>query len=424
MEFLQNHYKDGVIDLSNYKLTKFPMELLIFKELKVLNLSNNYIISIPSEIGQLTNLQQLWLSCNQLTSIPKEIVQLVNLQKLSLSSNQLTFFLPEIGQLRNLERLFLSNNKLTSISIELGQLRNLKILDLSSNQLTSFPKEIGQLVNLQQLWSFNNQLTSIPPELGQLVNLQELYLSDTQLTSIPPELGQLTNLQVLSLPDNQLTSIPPEIGQLINLREFYLWGNPIEYIPPPVQRMLNIQNEGQQVYQDNQSIHNSSIQKSFRESVNRLLSKKPELSLERTLEEIVSSELSDNCKSSLVEYSSRQDIHGELNITFGELLVVVWDRIRTHENKQDILPILSQEISDALCMCFTGRITRLVNSLSGFVPEVEIKISDNEQISNLVIITKDKIIPYDVDSHKSFLSKEMKERGYSQDIINEWVSYL
>ncbi len=355
MEFLQNHYKDGVMDLYNCKLTEFPMELLIFKEMKI-----------------------LYLSRNQLTSIPPEI----------------------------------------------GQLVNLKILNLSGNQLKSIPPEIGQLVNLQKLYLSDNQLISIPSEIGQLINLQVLVLSYNQLISIPTEIGQLVNLQHLYLQYNYITSIPPELGQLRNVQNLYLSDNPIDYLPPPVQRLLDRQNEGQQIYQDKQSIHNSGIQKSFRESVNRLLSKKPELSLERTLEEIVSSELSDNCKSSLVDYSSSKDIHGELNITFGELLVVVWDRIRIYENKQDILYILSQEMSDALCMCFTGRITRLVNTLSGFVPEVEIKISDNEQISNLVIITKDKIIPYDVDSHKSFLSKEMKERGYSQDIINEWVSYL
>ena len=248
--------------------------------------------------------------------------------------------------------------------------------------------------------------------------------SINKLTSIPLEIGQLKNLRELYLYRNQLTSIPPELGQLINLRYLELNFNPVDYLPPTVQRILDRQKQGQKIYQDNQSIHNSGIQQSFRKSVNRLLYKKPELSLEKTLEEIVSSELSDECKSSLVDYSSREYIHGELNITFGDLLIAVWDRIRKHKNKKNILPILSQEMSDALCMCFTGRITRLVNTLSGFVPDVSIHISDNEQISNLVIVTKDKIVPYNSDKHKSLLSKEMKERGYSQDIINEWMSYL
>ena len=400
-EFLQKHYKDGVMNLRSCKFTEFPMELLEFKDMKKLYLSDNQLTSIPKEIGQLTNLQVLYLSENKLTSIPKEIGQLVNLQK-----------------------LYLHSNKLTSIPRKIGQLVNLQYLELYNNKLTSIPLEIGQLVNLKELNLYYNQLTIIPVEIGQLINLQILSLSCNKLISILPEIGQLRNLERLFLSDNKLTSIPPEIGQLVNIQELWLFGNPINYLSPPIQRLLIRQKQGQKVYQDKQSIHNSSIQHSFRESVNRLLSKRPILSLEKTLEEIVSSELSDECKSSLMDYSSRGDIHGELNITFGDLLIAVWDRIRTHENKQDILSILSQEMSDALCMCFTGRITRLVNTLSGFVPEVEIKISDNEQISNLVIVTKDKIIPYNSDEHKALFQKEMEERGYSQEIINEWVSYL
>ena len=420
----KSHYKDEVMDLSHCKLTEFPIEILKFKEMKELNLSYNHLTTIPPEIGQLVNLQRLDLTFNKFTSIPPEIGHLVNLQVLYLSINQLTSIPPELRQLINLQNLALSFNNLTSIPPEIGKLVNLQKLSLSYNQLTSFPPELGHLINLRELYLFYNELTSIPSELGQLVNLQELDLSNNQLTSIPQELVKLVNLQVLDLSFNHLTSILPELGQLRNLQELDLHNNPIDYLPPPIQRLLNRQKEGQKIYQDNQSIHNSGIQKSFRESVNRLLSKQPDLSLEKTLEEIVSSELSDKCKSSLVDYSSREDIQGELNITFGELLIAVWDRIRGHENKQDIYKILSQEMSDALCMCFTGKITRLVNSLSGFVPEVEIKISDNEQISNLVIVTKDKIIPYNSDEHKSLFLKEMKERGYSQDIINEWLSYL
>ena len=46
------------------------------------------------------------------------------------------------------------------------------------------------------------------------------------------------------------------------------------------------------------------------------------------------------------------------------------------------------------------------------------------KIDDLLKITKDKIIPYDVDSHKALFQKEMEERGFSQYIINDWLSYL
>jgi hypothetical protein len=38
-------------------------------------------------------------------------------------------------------------------------------------------------------------------------------------------------------------------------------------------------------------------------------------------------------------------------------------------------------------VCFTGRVTRLVNSLSGFVDSIQIGYSENEQINNAVIAT-------------------------------------
>ena len=122
------------------------------------------------------------------------------------------------------------------------------------------------------------------------------------------------------------------------------YGGTIEYLSPPSQQ-------------------------SFKECVNELLSKKSELSLKQTLEEIVISELSDKCKSLLTNYSSKTYIHKELNMTFGELLVTVWDRIRINPYKLSILISLSKAIPDALC--FTELFIDLVNSLSGFVPEVK-----------------------------------------------------
>ena len=142
------------------------------------------------------------------------------------------------------------------------------------------------------------------------------------------------------------------------------------------------------------------------------------------LEEILASELKQATKTSLVEYSENKDVHFHLQLTFEEILTFVWDRIRVHPDRPEILKVLDFEMQDALCMCPTGRITRLVNSLNGFDPDVQLTISDNEQLSNLVIMTKYKIVPYDLVKHRELLHKEMEERKYSEEVIQEWFSYL
>jgi hypothetical protein len=84
--------------------------------------------------------------------------------------------------------------------------------------------------------------------------------------------------------------------------------------------------------------------------------------------------------------------------------------------------VLDTELTDSECKCFTGRITRLVNCLNGFDTDVIINISDNEQLSNLMVLINNK---YTVKEDKvKALTEAMKERGFSQEKIDEWVEYV
>jgi hypothetical protein len=129
-------------------------------------------------------------------------------------------------------------------------------------------------------------------------------------------------------------------------------------------------------------------------------------------------------KEALLEYSKIDDIYSVIKLTFLELLISVWDRINKNIYKNEILAILNLEISDSICKCFTGRISRLVNCLNGFDSDVQITITKNEQISNILITTKAKIVPYVVETHKELFMKEMLERQYEKADIDEWVSYI
>ncbi|RPJ72349.1 MAG: GTP-binding protein, partial [Alphaproteobacteria bacterium] len=151
------------------------------------------------------------LSHYRLTQLPPEVIELKNLTKLSLSQNLLTQLPPEVGELENLTELDLSYNRLTQLPPEIGKLKNLRILNLTRNQLTELPSEIGKLKNLKILNLTRNQLTELPSEIGKLKSLNAFYLSSNQLTQLLPEIKDLESLRTLHLYENPLTSPPPEI---------------------------------------------------------------------------------------------------------------------------------------------------------------------------------------------------------------------
>ena len=137
--------------------------------------------------------------------------------------------------------------------------------------------------------------------------------------------------------------------------------------------------------------------------------------------------LNDNiltCKELLIEYCNCKDYHSTLLITFKELLCYVWTLIN---NNDEIKKILNIEILDSECKCFTGRLSRLVNCLNGYCDFVQIKIADNQQISNVITTIKNKLElenKYTIDKQKNDVINELSERGYSDEIINEWIKYI
>ena len=107
-------------------------------------------------------------------------------------------------------------------------------------------------------------------------------------------------------------------------------------------------------------------------------------------------------------------------LTFAEVLWYVLNTIShdfkdSLETQREIKQVLNQEMLDAECKCFTGRINRVVNCLNGFSPLVDIKISDCEQIGNVIVMLKDKSLDsegnYSVSRHKQLVEHELQERG-------------
>jgi Leucine-rich repeat (LRR) protein len=433
------------LDISFNLLNKIPLKVFKLITLQKFKCNNIQLKNIPKEIGQLINLQIFNCFNNQLTNLPNEIGQLINLHEFNCYNNKLTYLPNEIGQLINLQIFICYDNKLINLPNKIGQLINLQIFDCSVNELTMLPKEIGQLINLQIFDCSNNQLTNLPNEIGQLINLHEFLCLDNQLTNLPNKIGQLINLQIFDCLNNELTNLPNEIGQLINLHEFHCSNNeltnlpneigqlinledfdysnnPITYIPPNINRILNRIKNHQNIYSDQQNVHNHEIQNCIRQSINNIIQIKPSINNIKTF--ILENKLlNDKTKSLLFDYILNKDLFN--NITFKELLLVVLTIIETKPNKNDIYEILNQEINDAECKCLTGRISRLINVLNGQDDRIVINISDKEQIGNIIVLIRNNLgNEYTVEKHKELVIKELKERGFNEEIINEYANYI
>ena len=447
------------LNLSNNMITEIK-NIDNLSNLQELDLSNNMIIEIKN-INNLVNLQKLTLFENKITEI-KNIDNLVNLQVLSLSANGITE-IKNIDTLVNLQILHLSANRISEIK-GLDNLSNLHELDLSANRITEI-KNIDNLVNLHTLELYRNKITEIKninnlsnlrklnlymnkiteiKNINNLSNLRELNLSMNEITEIKSldnkynlrelnlsgnhiteikGLDNLVNLQKLILSANRITEIPLTILNNINLIYFY---HNIHIVNPIITRFFNrntIKANKIAIYNDNQNVHNSDINKSISQSIYAILNSVDNNNF--YMNDILSDPiLTTETKESLVEYSACNDVHSTLNVTFSEVLQSVWCIIQKHADSIEIKRILNAEMSESICKCFTGRLSRLINTLNGFDNRVCIMISNNDAIGNIIVITIAKNKDKNIIEQKEICKLELLARGYELDIIDEWIDYI
>lgn len=228
------------ISLKKQKLTKFPKELLKFKNLEELDLSGNMFVKLPEEVGQLTSLKVLKLSVNNLKELPEALQNLENLVYLDISQNQLDKFPPVITKLKKLETLHIGSNNITNIPEDIGNLTNLRTLYCPYNKITKLPKNLSKLNNLTNLQANDNSIKSIPKELEQMQTLMNLMLYNNQLSSLPTELGKIKTLGNLDVSKNNFKTVPKELDHLFSLKTLYVMhkDGQIPFIPDELLRHI------------------------------------------------------------------------------------------------------------------------------------------------------------------------------------------
>ena len=113
-------------------------------------------------------------------------------------------------------------------------------------------------------------------------------------------------------------------------------------------------------------------------------------------------------------------------ITFKELFIAVvieMDKL-SPDLQTEIQKRLNEEMQDSECKCFTGRISRLVNCLSGYTDKVSIQISETEEINNIISVIMSKRELKTIETLKEEVRVALTERGYADDKIAEWLEYV
>jgi hypothetical protein len=99
--------------------------------------------------------------------------------------------------------------------------------------------------------------------------------------------------------------------------------------------------------------------------------------------------------------------HSGYNIGYKRLFEQVYAIIINSSFKEDLLKIFIDEVEDTAdtATCLTGKMTRLVNVLNGFVLDINVGISKTEELSNSIIVLRNKYAKIYVNEPEKYIAE-------------------
>jgi hypothetical protein len=364
-------------------------------------------------------------------------------------NNRLVAF-PDISSCYDLEDIDLSGNEIMELDTFMGP--NIKTINLDFNRLHFVQYEkVPSGVKVSVSYNF---LKFPPPESHRenfkfnhndipdrvyyqaVMSLGRIPAVIPTAISVPPPIPTAPQgEEPVPYPiDNRFTF---EINQLPEAFR-YLPPAHQEFVPVPLPIPHTIINGARRIAgTDSQSVHNSSVQQSTNKSLGYVINYLPKTSQPDDLITTVITAYKENkikrsrmrravrhisnswAESGIFVPPIRQwcranDIHSGFGITYKTLLKQVWAIIQDHEHRDELINVLCQELDASASVCFTGRFTRTLNVLTGFIKEVQIGISSGEQMQNQITMAikrwKDKLGENDF---------QVKAREEVKAILNE-----
>jgi hypothetical protein len=298
-----------------------------------------------------------------------------------------------IEHLIHLETFDLSGNKINDIS-GIGKLIHLKKLVLHSNLIENID-EISTLTELTILHVSHNFIKDVTVT-KDLIHLEQLHFIDNLIEKLPIY-NKLTKLESIEYKDNLFEKLD-KINEII---------------------LSKLQN----IYTDSENVHNTAIQNSIKESIVNVMNDNYSITKDELIAELNDEKI--DCLHDIQSFIDDSETYSSDEHTYYSIFVKVWGRISKSEHKKDLIQRLNEEINESVSICFVGRISRLINVLYGYFDDVQINISDSEQISNIIVSIQKKYSDKDYefirDTMKEEVIRELKARNFSDDIIHEWI---
>jgi hypothetical protein len=168
---------------------------------------------------------------------------------------------------------------------------------------------------------------------------------------------------------------------------------------------------------DTQSVHRSGVVSTVEAAIYRLI-ERPLAADQRTLPEVL---------AVLPTPALREELQRDFNMAHGfgvpyaKVLDHVWGVVRAHEHRGELERRFVEEIRDGRYMCHTGKMTRLVNVLAGFDPDVGDLMPPAELFRNRIALLADRPLverePAARDLFREFAIPEAEQAAWLEPLI-------
>jgi len=186
------------------------------------------------------------------------------------------------------------------------------------------------------------------------------------------------------------------------------------------------------IYSNAQNVHDENITKKVAESLKYLASTVISKCHSGEVFERIKEILNENCynenREKIIESFQRLiiDTSRYEGLNMCEILLLIWEKIRTSENRIELEKRLLEELCEMKDSCSSGHVTRLLNVLSGFFEDIKpVQISYEEQLKTNIFARYTNVLRSLDEKLKEDILNEMtnsndKDKHLCRDII---VSY-